>query len=223
MLGIFITFEGIEGCGKTTQIGMLKEYLESKNYPVIMTREPGGTGLGESIRAILLNSSSEKIAPLAELFLYESCRAQIIEDIIKPALKNGKIVLCDRFADSTTAYQGYGKGLDLDAVKEINKLAAGTVIPDLTFIIDCDVDAGLKRAWARINSAKTKNKEDRFEREDIEFHKSVRDGYLKIASAEHERIKVINGDRDIEAIHKEICGIVEERLNSKLKCQNAKL
>lgn len=219
MLGVFITFEGIEGCGKTTQIGMLKEYLESKNYPVLMTREPGGTGLGERIRAILLNSSSEIIAPLAEFFLYEACRAQILEEVIKPALKNNKIVLCDRFADSTIAYQGYGKGLDLDAVKEINKLAAGAVIPDLTFIIDCEVDAGLKRAWARINSAKTKNKEDRFEKEDIEFHKRVRDGYLKVAAAEPDRIKVINGTHDIDTIHKEICGIVEKRLNSKLKSQ----
>jgi len=211
-VGIFITFEGIEGCGKTTQMKMLKEYLESRNYPVVATREPGGTEIGEKIRAILLDSVLGNISSWTELLLYEACRAQIADEVIRPALKEGKTVLCDRFTDSTTAYQGYGKGLDLKAIDEVNRLAARNLTPDLTFLIDCDVDAGLKRAWTRINNINTQNKEDRFEKENIEFHKRVRNGYLKIAASEPERVKVIDGMRDIDAVHKEICGIVDKRL-----------
>ena len=213
--GIFITFEGIEGCGKTTQVMMLKGYLESKGYTITATREPGGTGLGEKIRAILLNNICELITPLAELFLYEACRLQIIEEVIKPAMEQGKIVICDRYTDSTTAYQGYGKGLDLQTVTKINKLVTGRFLPDLTFVIDCNVETGLKRAWTRINNIRELDKEDRFEKEGAAFHKKVRNGYLNIAANEPERVKVIDGEREIDAIHREICEIVDKTLNSK--------
>ncbi|MBI5682919.1 MAG: dTMP kinase [Deltaproteobacteria bacterium] len=210
--GIFITFEGIEGCGKTTQIKMLREYLESKGCSIIVTREPGGTGLGEKIRTMLLNSGHEPFTAWTELFLYEACRLQIIEEVIKPALTEGRIVICDRYIDSTTAYQGYGKGLDLQTVTWINKLVAGRLLPDLTFIIDCNVETGLTRAWTRINSIGEADKEDRFEKEGAAFHEKVRNGYLKIAANEPERIKVIDGEREIEAIHKDVCEMVDKIL-----------
>ncbi|OGP32330.1 MAG: dTMP kinase [Deltaproteobacteria bacterium GWC2_42_11] len=213
-MGIFITFEGIEGCGKTTQVVLLKGYLEAKGYKVITTREPGGTELGEKIRQILLNSNSENITSWTEIFLYEACRAQIVKEIIKPALEHGRIVICDRYIDSTTAYQGYGKGLDLESVHRINSLASQGITPDLTFAIDLKPEVGLKRAWARINNIKTTEREDRFEREGIEFHKQVREGYLKMAEKEPERIKVVDGDRDIDSIHREICGIVAKKLET---------
>lgn len=210
--GIFITFEGIEGCGKTTQVKLLMEYLEAKGHPVTLTREPGGTRLGEKIRAILLNFNQTPIAAWTELFLYEACRLQILEEVVRPALNEGRIVVCDRYIDSTTAYQGYGKGLELQNVAWLNKLAAGDILPDLTFIIDCSVETGLKRAWTRINSSKETDKEDRFEKEGYAFHEKVRNGYLKIAADEPERIRVINGEQDTDAIHRDICKIVDEIL-----------
>lgn len=211
-MSLFITFEGVEGSGKTTQMEMLKEHLEWKGFQVVSTREPGGTELGEKIRSMLLNIEGRAIAPWSELLLYAVCRAQMVNEIIKPALLDKKIVLCDRFADSTMVYQGYARGLDLEAVTNLNKWVTEGILPTVTFIIDCPPEIGLKRALDRIDTRTGSNKEDRFEREDIEFHKKVRDGYLKLAKAEPNRIKIINGDRDIPVIHKEICGIVEKQL-----------
>lgn len=211
-MSLFITFEGVEGSGKTTQIEMLKEHLEWKGLQVVSTREPGGTELGEKIRSMLLNIEGCAIAPWSELLLYAVCRAQMVNEIIKPALLDKKIVICDRFADSTMVYQGYARGLDLEAVANLNKWVTEGILPTVTFIIDCPPEIGLKRALARIDANTGSNKEDRFEREDIEFHKKVREGYLRLAKTESNRIKIINGDRDITVIHKEICDIVEKQL-----------
>ena len=205
--GVLITFEGIEGCGKSTQAVMLKEALEGEGRRVVMTREPGGTGLGERVRDILLQSGDTRISPLSELLLYAACRAQIIEEVIRPALAVGSIVICDRFADSTVAYQGYGRELGLDPVIAINRQVLAEVTPRLTLLLDCEPEMGLDRAWNRIREVGG-TREDRFEREAIDFHRAVREGYLEIALREPERMKVVNGDRGVDEIHQEIIGIV---------------
>jgi dTMP kinase len=186
---------------------------------VLAVREPGGTELGERVRSILLNIEKEKtegeaegLDPWAELFLYEACRVQLVSKRIKPALEEGKVVICDRFTDSTLSYQGYGRGLDIDAVRSVNTLGSMGVVPDITFVLDCAPEVGLKRAGSRIESIKTGPREDRFENEDIEFHTRVREGYLKLAGGEPDRIKVIDAEREIAVIHKEICDIIEKKL-----------
>lgn len=206
-MGFFITFEGIEGCGKSTQLDLLKRHIEGKGRSVLTVREPGGTLLGEKVRTILLNSAEEPIDPWAELFLYEACRAQLVANVIKPALGAGKVVISDRFFDSTLAYQGYGRGLDKGSIEELNRLASGGLTPDLTLVIDCDPEVGLKRALSRIASVKGL-KEDRFEMEDIEFHKKVREGYLR-AAEKNERIKVLDGSGEISTVHRRICDIID--------------
>ncbi|MBI5643043.1 MAG: dTMP kinase [Deltaproteobacteria bacterium] len=207
-MGLFITFEGIEGCGKTTQIDLLKKYFEAKGRDVLSLREPGGTELGEKVRGILLNSSSEPIDAQAELFLYEACRAQLVSRIIRPALSEGKVVISDRFIDSTVAYQGYGRGLDIGSVSLMNAFATGGLIPAVTFLLDCEPEVGLKRAWERID-ASTGPREDRFEKENIIFHKKVREGYLSLSRAE-PRIRVVNASGEIPSIHGEICDIINK-------------
>lgn len=205
--GVLITFEGIEGCGKSTQAGRLKAFLEGEGREVVTTREPGGTGLGERVRDILLQSGDMDISPLSELLLYAACRTQIIEEVIRPALADGSVVICDRFTDSTVAYQGYGRGIALETVLAINGQAVGDIAPALTLLLDCEPEVGLDRAWSRIKEV-SGAQEDRFEREDLDFHRSVRDGYLEIARREPGRMKVIDGSRSVEEIHKEIVGIV---------------
>lgn len=209
-LGLLITFEGIEGCGKSTQLELLKDHLKNKGKDILTVREPGGTPLGEKVRSILLDSRSTGMDPWAELFLYEACRAELVAKVIKPALNESKTVICDRFIDSTVAYQGYGRGLDISSITEANRLATGGLKPDITILIDCDTEAGLKRAWSRIN-AKEGHKEDRFEKEGLAFHKKVREGYLKLAKIE-PRIKVVDGGGEIPSIHKEICDIIDKAL-----------
>lgn len=206
-MGFFITFEGIEGCGKSTQLELLKAHLEKKGRAVLSVREPGGTLLGERVRSVLLNGTEEGIDPWAELFLYEACRAQLVARVIRPALAEGKVVLCDRFFDSTLAYQGFGRGLDAGKIEGLNALATGGLVPDLTFLVDCEEDVGLKRAWARIN-ASAGAREDRFEKEELAFHRRVREGFLAIAGAA-PRVKVIDGSREISTVHREICDIIE--------------
>jgi dTMP kinase len=202
---------------------MLRDHLEWKEKKVVALREPGGTELGERVRVILLNVEREKemaegadeiegLDPWAELFLYEACRAQLAQKVIKPALKEGKVVICDRYTDSTVSYQGFGRGLDIEALRSANMWAAQGAVPDITFVVDCAPKVGLKRAVSRIDSIKSGPREDRFEKEDIEFHTRVREGYLRLAKEEPDRIKVINGEREIAAIHKEICDIIDKRL-----------
>jgi dTMP kinase len=209
-LSLFITFEGIEGCGKTTQIGHLKAFLEGENRPVLLTREPGGTGIGEKIRQVLLSSESAGIEPMTELLLYTAARVQHWREAISPALAQGKIVLCDRFSDATTVYQGYARGLDLAWIAELHARAVDNVKPNLTFLLDLPVAEGLKRAWKRMESHTLK--EDRFEKETLEFHQRVREGYLTLARRESDRFIVLDGLKDESSLHREIVAHLSSRL-----------
>lgn len=204
-MGLFITFEGIEGCGKTTQIKMVGEYLDNRNISYIITEEPGGSSLGLKIREILLNKSSFEICAESELFLFSAARAQHVKEVILPALEGGGIVLCDRFFDATIAYQGSGRELDMNFIRQINAISAGHLKPDMTFLFDIPVEIGLKRAMGRISRIKNAPREDRFESEKIEFHKKVRESYLSLAKSEPERFRVIDGTRDIREVHREVC------------------
>lgn len=201
--GLFITFEGIDGCGKTTQLNLLAEYLKYKNLEVVITREPGAKGLGEKIREILLNYDGE-VSSNCEAFLFLADRAQHIDTIIKPAIEAGKIVLCDRHTDSTIAYQGYGRGVDLERLKMLNNLATSEFKPDLTFIFDIDVETSL----SRVGKAK-----DRMESAGVEFFEKVRQGYLEIGKKEPERVKVISSKNTIENIFKQVKEIIEGEVN----------
>jgi dTMP kinase len=208
-MGLFITFEGVEGSGKSTQAGLLRRYLESKGRSVVSVREPGGTPLGDGVRAILLDSRSAGIDPWAELFLYEACRAELVMKVIRPALLAGSTVICDRYTDSTVAYQGYGRGLDMGPVRSLNAWATGGLAPDVTVLMDCPPEEGLKRAFSRPAPAGAGNNEDRFEREALAFHERVRRGYLAIAGEEPRRVVTVDGAREILSIHGEICDIIE--------------
>jgi dTMP kinase len=207
-LSLFITFEGIEGCGKTTQIGHLTSYFKKNQRLFLLTREPGGTQVGEKIRQILLSSDTIGIEPMAELFLYVAGRIQHYRQVIAPARREGKVVLCDRFADATTVYQGFGRGLDLAWIEEIHARALENIKPDLTFLLDLPVEVGLKRAWKRLEKDQTK--EDRFEKEALDFHRRIREGYLALARKEPHRILVLDGMKDEETLHREIVSRLPE-------------
>jgi len=209
-LSLFITFEGIEGCGKTTQIGRLAFYLEGTHRSCLLTREPGGTEVGEKIRQILLSSENTGIEPMAELFLYAAARVQHFRQVIHPALQEGKTVLCDRYADATLAYQGFGRGLDPNWIEEINARSVENAKPDLTFLLDLPVEEGLRRAWKRIE--KNQIKEDRFEKEAVDFHQRVREGYLTLARKEPRRIIVLDGMKNEQSLHQEIVSHLSSKL-----------
>jgi dTMP kinase len=199
--GILITFEGGEGCGKSTHVNLLKKHLEQKGLKVLVIREPGGTETGEGLRKILLEEKS-KISPLTELLLFLASRSELVLKVIEPALKDGKIVLCDRFTDSTVAYQGYGRGIDIKLIRKLNDIVVGKkASPELTFILDTDKHLGFKSKG-----------EDRIEAENESFHKKVRNGYLEIAGQNRERVKVIKADGKIAEIQEKIRKIVNERL-----------
>lgn len=197
--GLFITFEGADGCGKTTQIKLLDEYLRTKGYKTLLTREPGSKGLGEKLREILLNYDGE-VAPQCESFLFLADRAQHVNCIIKPAVENGVIVLCDRHTDSTVAYQGYGRGLDLEEIHHLNSIATGGLKPDLTIVFDVDVET---------SSARVGKEKDRMESAGIEFFERVRNGFLEIAKSEPKRVKVIDSTQTIEEIHSQVVELVK--------------
>lgn len=196
--GLFITFEGADGCGKTTQLNLLKDYLTTKGYAVILTREPGGKGLGEKIREILLNYDG-KVADRCESFLFLADRAQNIETIVKPAIESGKIVLCDRHTDSSVAYQGYGRGLDIEQIKMLNNLATGGKQPDLTLVFDVDIETSMQRVG---------NEKDRMESSGKEFFNRVRNGYLEMAKQEPERLKIVDSTKSIDKVHKRVIEII---------------
>ncbi len=213
-MGYFITFEGIEGSGKTTQIGLLGEHLESLGYSVVITREPGGCAISDKIRSILLDADNSSISPLTELLLYAAARSQHVSEVIIPALKRGNIVLCDRFTDATLAYQGSGRGIAREKVDMLNQLACQSLRPDLTVLIDCDVSVGLERARRRIES-KSGPREERFELEALEFHCSVRAAYLEIARAEPQRFITVDGSGGVEEISEAIVAqVLQNRLNN---------
>jgi dTMP kinase len=200
--GTFITFEGVEGSGKSTQLGLLAKRLELAGATVRSLREPGGTAVGEAIRRILLDPQHIGLDARAELLLYEASRAQLVADIIEPALDWGEIVLCDRFFDSTTAYQGYARGLPLEEIARLNAFATSGLEPDLTIVLDVDPAAVLARAVAASGSA------DRLELEDIAFHERVRDGFLAIARAEPERVVVVDGEGPAEVVAERVLDAV---------------
>lgn len=212
---MFITFEGIEGCGKSTQVRLLADFLKDGTATILVTREPGGTEIGGKIRSILLDSVNVKIDSLTELLLYEADRAQHVEEIIRPCLEAKKIVLCDRFSDATLCYQGYARGFDLELIERLHKIILKGLKPDMTFLLDCPVEIGLGRAWKRIALAAKNRKEDRFEREETGFHEKVRQGYLHLAKAEPARFHIIDASQDIPAIHHDIASIVSSRLKSR--------
>jgi dTMP kinase len=197
---VFITFEGPEGSGKTTQLARAADYLRAQGLTVLQTREPGGTPLADRIREVLLDAANTGLTPSAELLLYAAARAQHVVEKIKPALQRGEVVLCDRFADSTLAYQGYARGLDLNLVAQVNLFATGGLEPDLTLLFDLPVEVGLARAGARAKHLPDEQREDRFEREEIAFHQRLRDGYLHLAKAHAERFRVIDAAADVDAV-----------------------
>lgn len=200
--GLFITLEGADGCGKTTQLNLLKEYLTSSGYEIVVTREPGGKGLGEKLREILLNYDGE-VSDRCEAFLYLADRAQNIDTIIKPAINSGKIVLCDRHTDSSVAYQGYGREQNIDNINMLNELAVNGVHPDLTIVFDIDTEISMARVGAE---------KDRLESAGIEFHKRVRNGYFEIAKKNPQRIKVVDASQTIEDVQRDVIKIIEEVL-----------
>lgn len=205
--GFFVTLEGPDGGGKTTQAKLLTKYLKDNGCRVVLTREPGGTRIAELIRRILLNPLN-RVTPLAELLLYEAGRAEHVNEIILPALKSGNIVVCDRYTDATMAYQGWGRGLNVEDIKCLNKIATGGLMPDLTIFLDIGTKAGLVRTAQKA----IKNGLDRLESESVQFHKRVRKGYIRLAELEPKRICVVASGKGIAEVHKEIVKIVESRL-----------
>ena len=203
---MFITFEGPEGSGKSTQIRLLTSWLLAQNYDVVTTREPGGTEIGDQIRGVIMDVGNTGMKPSTEILLYSASRAQIVNELIAPALSDGKLVLCDRYADSTLAYQGYGRGLDLQDLVSITEFATGGLQPDLTFLLDIDVEVGLNR---RIINDEEMN---RLDLEAIAFHKRVRAGYHELVASDPDRWIVINADRSPEIIQTELQEILSNRL-----------
>ena len=201
---MFITFEGIEGSGKSTQIELLLPVLRARGYECLSTREPGATKIGEKIRAILLDANHRRMLPVTELLLYEADRAQHVREVIEPALAANKVVVSDRFFDATTVYQGYARGVDLELIERMHRMVLGHLKPDLTIILDLPVELGLKRAWQRIRNQHTGLREDRFEQEALAFHEKVRKGYLTLARLEPERFRVIDASRDTQTVHEDI-------------------
>lgn len=198
----FISIEGIEGSGKSTQTGLLAEYLRAKGHKVIKTAEPGGTAIGTRIRQLLL-APENRMDPLTELLLYYASRAQHVREVIYPGLLKGAVVVTDRFTDSTMAYQGSARGLDLQLIAALNEIVVPDLKPFLTFLLDVDVEEGLRRN-------RRVNKEDRFELETLEFHRRVRDGFLRIAEAEPDRVKMIDASRSPQEVHRNIVAVMEE-------------
>lgn len=196
--------EGPDGSGKTTQIDMLEKYLESKGYDIVITREPGGTAISETIREVILNKEFQEMSHMTELLLYAAARAQLVAQVIKPALLEGKAVICDRFVESSAVYQGIGRGLGVDTVYEVNNYALGDVKPKLTIFMDLDAEVGIKRK-------KNQTPLDRMEMEGLSFHKRVVEGYRQLAELYPERIFPVDATLPIEEIHSIIVKEVEER------------
>ncbi|MFH1458002.1 MAG: dTMP kinase [Candidatus Omnitrophota bacterium] len=206
MKGIFITFEGSEGCGKSTQSRLLYQYLKRKGFDALYLREPGSTKVGESIRKILLDARNDSLTAVSEMLLYMAARSQIVDETIRPALSAGRTVICDRFLDSTVAYQGYGLGLDIKLIREIAKLVTRGMSPDLTILLDLPIGKGFKYH---------DSKKDRIEQRSSQYHVRVRNGYLKLARLHCDRIKIIKVDGDRNQIQKRIRELVDRFLREK--------
>ncbi len=209
MRGVFISLEGIEGAGKSTQADLLAGYLENKGLKVLKTAEPGGTHISGRIREILLSPECRGMDPLTELLLYNAARVQHIKEVILPALERGQIVVTDRFSDSTVAYQGYGRGIDLTLIDSLDLISTGRLRPDITILLDTDVETGLKRN-------REVKKSDRIESEDISFHEKVREGFISIASKERDRIRVVDCSGGTESVQMKIRSVIDQLLSSKI-------
>ncbi len=205
--GVFISLEGIEGCGKSTQAKILSDYISELGYCVVQTREPGGTPVAEKIREVLLDPTNQKMTGKTELLLYLAARSQHIEQLIMPSLREGKIVVCERFSDSTRVYQGYARGLDMDMIEKLICVATDCLEPDLTIVLDMEVEEGLLRA------ERFKNYRDRLEGEDLDFHNKVRNGYLEIAKNNPNRVKVVSAKGSIEDVHLRIRRYVNDKFS----------
>lgn len=203
--GRFITVEGIDGCGKSTQARLLVEDLERAGYDVLALREPGGVAISEKIRALLLDPANVEMSATCELLLYEAARAQLVHEVVAPALAEGRVVVCDRFYDSTTAYQGYAGGVPLDAVTRANELAVGACAPDLTFVFDIDPALAAERTVSRA--------QDRMEAKGMGYQRRVAEGFRAIAAAEPTRVKLIDAARDIDAVHADVMAAVASVLS----------
>ena len=212
--GLFITFEGLEGAGKSTQAKLLAERLEKAGYPVTLVREPGGTAVGEALRGILADSAYDDMSPLTEVFLFAASRSQLVEQVIRPRLGEGTIVICDRFTDATLAYQGYGRGVHPTQIREISDICSWGVRPDLTFLIDIEPARGLSRV--RTRSVETLTKMDRFEQLDLGFYERVREGYMEIATEEPFRFRVLDGTGEPEPLAAKIADLTMDLVRKKL-------
>jgi len=204
MSGLFITFEGIDGCGKSTQAELLAQQITQRGFEVVVTREPGGTPLGEGIRQLLVSDVSVHVAPTTELLLYVAARAQHVAELITPSLEAGRIVISDRYTDSTVAFQGYGRGLDPEMIEKLNKFATAGLVPDLTIVFD--IDPALARS--RLDSRPVGGLLGAFDEQHIDFHERMREGYLKIAREQPSRIKVVDAGGAVEDTHSRVMALV---------------
>ena len=210
---MFISFEGIDGSGKTTQIHHMVKFFQDNRHSCVITREPGGTRIGEKIRAILLDPVSKDMDPLTELLLYTADRAQHIKEFVSPFLSAGKTVLCDRFYDATVVYQGFARGLDIGLIDKLHKLLFENLKPDITILLDLPPEKGLSRVWKQIENGDRKNIETRFEEEKLSFHNKVRSGYLELARLEPERFRVIDASMNENQVRNEIINILSGEIN----------
>lgn len=206
MRGYFITFEGPDGAGKSTQIQLLNDYLKAEGWDTVLTREPGGTPIGEKIRSIILDVENREMNPIAEMLLYAAARAQHVSQLIKPALEEGKIVLCDRFVDSSIAYQGFGRELGVDMVEGVNHFALQGIVPDLTILFAIDPEKGLERGRTRHRGM------DRLEKEQMDFHKKVYEGFISLSHKYPQRIRIIDANLEIEKIHESVVSEIQRLL-----------
>jgi dTMP kinase len=213
---MFISFEGIEGSGKTTHVKHTVRFLQDKGHDCVITREPGGTRIGEKIRAILLDPLSKDMDPLTELLLYTADRAQHIKEYILPLLSDGKMVLCDRYYDATMAYQGFARGLNIGLIEKMHKLLFDNLKPHITLLLDLPPEIGLERAWKQINNGNRISEETRFEEEKLSFHRRVREGYLELSRLEPERFRIIDASKDEHGVREEIIKILDAEISRRL-------
>jgi len=210
---MFISFEGIEGSGKTTNVHHAVRFLQDKGHDCVITREPGGTRIGEKIRAILLDPSNKGMDPLTELLLYTADRSQHINEVISPLLSAGKTVVCDRYYDATVVYQGYARGLDTELILRLHRWLFENLKPDITLLLDLPPEVGLSRAWKQIDKGDRDRVETRFEEETLSFHKKVRAGYLEMARLEPERYRIIDASKQADQVRKEIARTLAEEID----------
>ena len=210
---MFITLEGIEGSGKTSQMGRLQQFLEDRGVECVSTRQPGGTRIGENIRTILLDPSNSALVPSAELLLYMADRAQHIFELIRPNLEAGKTVICDRYFDATLVYQGFARELNLELIRQLHKLLFDDLKPDITLLLDLSPQTGLARAWEQLSTGQRAGRESRFEAEAIAFHEKVRAGYLELARLEPDRIQIIDAAQTYDQVFADISKILSSMMD----------